>query len=128
MRNSSPIQLANGGSLGANFNSNGIYLNQTFVYSIQAIWTGASAAGTIQIEISNDNVPPVLYSSLGSPASNPSANVVNWTPYPATQQTVAGAGSFMWNFSDAGYGWVRLNFAYSSGTGLLTVNAWTKGG
>lgn len=127
MRNSAPIQMANAVSMSASINSNGIYLAQTFVYSLQAIWTGASAAGTVKIQISNDNVIPVGYSSMGGVASNPSANVVNWTDYPATSQTVAGAGSFFWNFSDSGYAWVRLVFTRSSGTGSLTVNAWVKG-
>jgi len=128
MRNSGPIQLAKAVTMNANINSSGIYLNQTFVYAIQAIWTGASASGTVKIQVSCDNVPPVLYSSMGGTAKDPAANVVNWIDYPSTTQNVSGPGSFFWNFSDAGYPWVKLVFSYNSGTGSLTVNAWTKGG
>lgn len=127
MRTSGPVQLANAASMGASINSKGMELFQGFVYSIQAIWTGASAAGTIKIQVSNDNVPPVQYSSMGDDASNPSARVINWIDYPATDQTISGPGQFMWNFSDTGYAWVRVVFTRASGTGSLTINAWIKG-
>lgn len=127
MRNSSPVQLANAVVLSANRNSNGIYLNQTFVYSIQAIWTGASALGSVKIQISNDNVQVKQYSNLLSTLPDPAANVVNWTDYSGTSQAISGPGSFMWNFSDCGYAWVRAAFTFTSGTGLWTVNAWVKG-
>jgi hypothetical protein len=129
MRTSSPIQLANAASMATSVNSKGMQLFQGFVYSIQAIWVGAGAAGDIKIQVSNDNVVPVQYSSMGADASNPAANVVNWIDYPATDQTIAGAGQFMWNFSDTGYAWVRVVFTASGGSsGSLTINAWIKGG
>lgn len=126
MRNSSPVQLANAVSMGASANSTGIYLNQTIIVSLQAIWTGVTAAGTVKIQVSNDNVRPVQFSDNGS-AGDVAANVVNWSDYSGTSQTVAGAGSFAWTFSDFGFAWIRLVFTRTSGTGSLTVNAWVKG-
>lgn len=78
------------------------------VASIQAIWTGASALGSIFLEISNDNV------SVGS-------SVTNWSTYTGSSTAVSGPGNFMWNLNLAGYRWVRVHFAYTSGTGTLNA-------
>lgn len=108
----SPIITA--GSMGASTNSIGIDLNQILNCSIQAVWTG-TPTGTLKIQVSNDNVP------YGT-SSNPSANVVNWTDYTGSSQSLSGsAGNFVWNMLDSGYRWIRLVYTRSSGTG--TINA-----
>jgi hypothetical protein len=116
----SPILALAATSMVADIPSNGLLLHQAFIYSYYAIWTG-SPVGTIKVQVSNDNVVALPGST------NPSSNVVNWLDYPSTTQTVSGAGSFVWNFSDAGYLWSRVYYTFTSGTGSLLINACVKG-
>lgn len=117
-----PVQLVLNGSMGASLNTNGVELSSYFTGSIHAIWTGGSAAGSLALQWSNDNVV-VLPGS-----ANPSSNVVNWNDYSGTASTVAGAGQFGWILDDnLGYKWLRVVFTRVSGTGSLTVNFMGKG-
>ncbi len=118
-----PINLANAVVMNGTFNSNGVNLNQIGLYSVQAVWTGASAAGTVKLQVSNDPVQPVI-----SPmTANPSGNVVNWSDYSGTSQVVSGPGSFFWKINDVSELWMRFVFTFSSGTGSLLVQAVIKG-
>lgn len=82
--------------------------------SIQAVWTGAGASGSIQLDISDDNV---VTGNL----------VTNWDLYTGSSQSVSGAGSFTWNLLNMGYRWVRVHFIFSSGTGTLNATVTEKG-
>lgn len=125
--------LATNGSMSGSFFSNGIDLQQEWIYSIQAIWTSTSSAsqaglGTLKLQISNDNVAPLL---SGPPyPANPAANVVNWTDYSGSLSSTSlttGTSSFMWNVLYPGYRWVRMGYVAASGTGMMTVNYFGKG-
>lgn len=108
-------------SMAADVESNGIDVNQMVAGSIQAVWTGATADGTIGLEVSNDIVP------VGPTQANSSANVVNWSTYTGSTQTVAGDGNFLWNMNLMGFRWVRLVYTFSSGTGTLNATFVAKG-
>lgn len=95
-------------------NSLGIDVWQMSVASIQAVWTGASVAGTLQVQVSNDLV--------SAPAS-----VVNWSDYTGNSKAVSGPGNVMFLLPDAGYRWVRLQYAASSNTGVIDATLLAKG-
>lgn len=114
-----PVQLMTDGNMASSLSSIGIDLNQTVMYSIQAVFSG-SPVGTLKLQISNDIVPvaPVAGNPVGS---NPAANVVNWTDYTGSSTAVSAAGNFVWNVFDVGYRWVRVVYTRSSGTGTLNI-------
>lgn len=112
-------QIVTNGSLGADLVSIGMPIDQMQFASIQAEWTGGTAAGTLKIQISNDIVTP-------STTADPGANVVNWSDWTGSSTTVAGAGNFGWNV-ESGYSWVRLVFTRSGGTGTLNAIFTGKG-
>lgn len=76
-------------------------------FSIEALWTGATAAGTIKLQASN-----------GLAGSNPDI--------PGSAQPVAGPGSYLWNLDGQNYKKVRLVFTPTSGTGVLNANMFAK--
>jgi hypothetical protein len=110
-----PSILILNASMNQNLFSNGIDLNQVYTFSIQAVWTGSTAAGSLFLQISDDIVPEE------QPFSNPSANVVNWSTYTGSSTPVAGPGNFLWNVVTSGFRWVRLAYTFTSGTGNLTA-------
>ena len=124
-----PVRLLTNGNMATSINSNGEDLNQIFMYSIQAIWTGAPV-GSLKLQVSNDDVPsaPVGNATPGTAQANVSSNVVNWTDYTGSTTAVSGPGDFMWIVSDGGYKWVRVVYTATSGTGSLTVEYNGKGG
>lgn len=107
-------------SMGASFNSIGVDVNQLNLMAIQAVWTGATAAGSVKVQVSNDNV------RLGT-GSNPAANVVNWTDYTGSSSTVAGPGDVLYNMTFSGYRWARIVFTRTSGTGTMNATFSGKG-
>lgn len=109
-----PVQIITSGDMAQSaINSKGIDLNQQYVYAIQAVWTG-SPVGTLKIQVSNDIVPDGV-------GGDQASNVVNWTDYTNSSQSISGAGNFVWNVLEAGYRWVRLVYTKTSGSG--TINA-----
>ena len=116
------LNLLTNGSMGSSINSFGMDLNQMYLTTVQAVWTGGSAAGTIQLQLSCDNVKPVNIVGV-----DPAANVVNWDVYTGSAVTVSGAGSQAWIVGQVGFRWLRVQYVFSSGTGSLLVQANTKG-
>jgi len=100
-------QLVTNASLGASYTSPSIDMLYKEWGSIQAEWTGASAAGTLALAVSNDNV--------------------NFSTYTGSSTTVAGPGNFMWNMLFVGFRYVEIVFTYSSGTGTLNATTVGKG-
>lgn len=108
-----PVSLMPAGDMSGNLASNGVDVNQIFMFSIQAVFTGAPV-GSLKVQVSNDDVPD-------APGSNPSANVVNWVDYTGSATAVSGSGNFMWIISNGGYKWVRIAYTFTSGTGSLSL-------
>ena len=98
--------LLEAGDMSASITSDAQQLNQMFLCSIQAVWTGAPN-GSLKLQISNDNV--------------------NWTDYTGSSTSVSGSGDFMWNLSYTGYPWIRVVYTRVSGTGVLNVTVNGKG-
>lgn len=76
--------------------------------SIQLIWSG-TPVGSLKLQASNDRVVPT-----------------NWEDIADTAVAVNGSGSQMWNVHRIGYGWIRVFFTYTSGTGTFTGTAILK--
>lgn len=104
--------------------SNGIDLQQDWIYAIQANWSGSSI-GTFKLQISCDNVNP-----KPSGFTDPATNVVNWSDYTGSFSSAtaqAGSSNFTWNVLYPGYRWVRLVYTGSSGSGIMSANIFSKG-
>jgi hypothetical protein len=94
-------------SLGSSFSGPALPLKFMWGYCMQAVWTGATAAGTLKLQASNDSV--------------------NWSDITGSSTVVSGPGSYIWNAGDAWYPYVQLVFVQSSGTGNLNATVYGKG-
>lgn len=96
-----PIQTA------ATINSAAIPALNLFYCSAQASAVGASSAGTLKLQASNDepvnNTPPT-----------------NWSDIPSATVSVSAAGAFLIPKTDLCYQWVRVVYT-NSGTGTISV-------
>lgn len=81
--------------------------SQVIGYAIQATWTGASLSGMVELESSNDGT--------------------TWDIITDSPQIVSGPGTFMWNVREPFYRYVRIHFAYTSGSGTITASFNSKG-
>lgn len=120
-----PVQMATNQSMATSFKSTGIDLNQTVLYSIEAVWTGAPV-GSFNLEVSNDIVA-VAPSATNPVGPDPAANVVNWVTYTGSATAVSGPGNFLWNVLEAGYRWVRVSYTAASGSGSCNIQYSGKG-
>lgn len=129
--------ITNGNMASASVTSIGIDMNQQVVASISAAFTG-SPVGTFKLQISNDIVPVAggslntngggNYGAAGIPVgTDPAANVVNWSDYTGSSQSISAAGNFTWNLLDMGYRWIRLVYTKTSGTGTVNAYITSKG-
>lgn len=107
------LQLLGAVGMDADTTSNGVLLDQVYGYSVHAIVSGGTAAGTLQLQASNDNVT----------AQNLVTNWVN------VGSSINANANSMTNVDGVHYKWVRVKFTKSTGanTDLLTVNYYSKG-
>lgn len=131
MRFGSSVLTANG-SMSGNITSFGIDLQQEWIYSIQANWYGiaggTSGAGSVKLQISNDN--PATQLSGPVTGTDPASLVTNWVDYAGTFSSVSastGTSSFLWNVIYPGYRWVRAVYTQTSGSGVMNINFFGKG-
>lgn len=95
-------------TMGADVAGSALTIDHSFGFSIQAIWTGVTAAGNLTVEASNDKV--------------------QWDTIGGSNLVVAGAGQNTWNVGPVYFHYFRLHFVRTGGTGNLTANAFTKDG
>lgn len=127
-----PSVLLTNGSMSGSFTTFGVDLQQDWIYSIQANYSGVdgvsvAGAGTMKLQVSNDNPAPPL---SGPPGSDSAAAVKNWTDYTgsaASTSSAIGSSSFLWNVLYPGYRWVRMAYTAVSGSGVMSVNFIGKG-
>lgn len=72
------------------------------LYNIHAVWTGASANGTIKLQASND--------------------ALTWADEDGSEVTISGPGNQMWNFDGSSAKYVRLSVT-SADTNDIVVTA-----
>lgn len=94
-------------SMGGTVTSDSTNINTAISVCIQAIWSaGSTPVGTMVLQASNDNS--------------------TWTEVTGSSLAVSGAtGSNMWNVEKPAYGYIRMVYTRSSGSGTLnaTINA-----
>jgi len=98
--------------LGANINMPALRIREQIGLSISLNWTGATAVGSLKLQISNDSVD----------------TPVNWDDLAGTTAAVSGAGSQTWIVSNAFYAWIRVVYTFTSGTGTITNATFTVKG
>lgn len=91
-----------------------IYLGHISNYSIQLFFTG-TPAGSFKLQASNDQGHPNAQS-----LNQQSADVDNWTDVSGSTQIVDEAGDHTWQVENAGYAFVRVKWAPTSGSASLT--------
>jgi hypothetical protein len=97
--------LANG-SMAANITSPSIHIRDVSAATLQANWTG-TPSGSLILQISNDELV--------------------WTDYSGSTALVSGPGNFAWNMLSAPFPFVRINYLFAGGTGLLNLTLSGKG-
>jgi len=90
-------------------------------FSIQLFFSG-SPAGMLRLQCSNDSVD-----SSRSESTWPS-QVQKWTDIDSSEQLIAAAGDHTWSVCGAGYMWVRVSWAPTSGTAQLDSARFTAKG
>lgn len=95
------IQLMSAANAGANATSVPSTLGDLKDFSIHIDFSSGTLNGTLTLECSND----------GS----------DWVTVSGSTQSVASGASHMWNISNACYRYVRVAWAWTSGTGTLTA-------
>ncbi len=91
-------------SISANATLEEVCVEHISDYSIQLVFSGTAPTGTFSLQYSNDDVDPT-----------------NWTDDSDSEQDITAGGNLMWNVENAGYKWVRVKYARTSGTGNITV-------
>lgn len=107
-------------SLAADAVSLPIPMEQEYMTSVQAVWTGAPV-GDFTIETSCD---------LGvvNPATGAITGLNNWSTYTGSSLAAGGgAGDFTWRINSVPDRWVRLKYTSSSGSGTVNVRFQAKG-
>jgi hypothetical protein len=90
-------------------------------YSVQLKWTG-STTGMLHLQLSNDAGNTDNSGTIATSALS------HWTDITGSEQIVAGAGDHSWQVSNAGYLWVRVVWAPTTGTpSLVSARFSTKG-
>ena len=90
-----------------NITSAPIPLDDVINYSIHAVFTGSDVAGTFKLQVSNDGT--------------------NFTDLSGASTSVTSSTDTLINASNAGYRYVRYDWARSGGTGNITVTFVGKG-
>lgn len=99
-------QLASGHNVTSALSSVALDLGDMTNYAIQVTFSSSGISGSLTLEGSLDKS--------------------TWTTIPDSSQTVTGGAAHMWSVEKAGYRYVRATWAYSAGTGTLTMKAFLK--
>ena len=100
------------GDMTVSLESNVFDIRTIIGYSMQAEYSG-SPNGTLKLQASNDD-PDV-----------PEAQT--WIDVTSSSAAISASGSRLWNQPTEFYGWLKLVYTASSGSGTLTAKIVTKG-
>ncbi len=87
-------------------------LENTYGYSVQAVYTGAPN-GTLSLQASDDY--------------DPKTGIGTWTTIADSSNTITGDGSSMWNVTSSNYRFVKFLYSASGGSGTLNVYYYGRG-
>lgn len=99
--------------MGASFSSAPILIQSIVNYSIQLAFTD-TPVGTLKLQISD---------APGQVSQQPDVNseeVVVWTDYAGSSQSISATGDHTWEVQNSGSRWVRFVWTRISGDGTLT--------
>lgn len=88
-------------------------IRSIFGYSVQAEYSG-TPNGTLKLQVSNDDPKDV--------------EAQDWTDLTDSDIAISSPGIYVYNVQAAFYGWLRLAWDVTSGTGTLSAKIVTKGG
>lgn len=103
----------------ANANSLPVFMKQEFMASLQAVWTGSPVGNfTIETTLDEGHVNP----------DGTVSGLVNWDTYTGSSQAAGGStGVFTWRLTSVPDRWVRLHYAFTSGSGTVNARFQAKG-
>ena len=93
-------KLIENANMGSSFESNTIPLPRRSGYAIHAVFTG-SPVGSLYVSVSIDGV--------------------NWSVLKDSPQSIAEAGDIFFNVRETNYLYAKLNYDFTSGTGVLNA-------
>lgn len=99
-------QLMSAGDMSGNITSSAQKVDQMYLFAVAAVFTGAPV-GTLSLEWSPDNI--------------------NWITYTGSAESISASGNFGWLISAVPFEYIRLKYAFVSGTGSLKVIVTGKG-
>ena len=105
-----PIALIPSSSMTASITSEPFSVLTSAFCAVQAVYTG-SPVGSLKLQ-----------------ASNSGLNSATWVDIPGATDAVTAAGSTIFNLAPIGYGYLRLVYTFTSGSGTLEVLGVGKGG
>jgi hypothetical protein len=89
-------------------NGESVSLEHLPIYSVHAVWTGASANGTAVLQVSNDQV--------------------TWADYDGSETTISGPGNQFWDHLQTGAKYIRLSITSADTNNIVvTANIHAKG-
>jgi hypothetical protein len=100
-----PYVIVNGATA-ANLTSPAVDLGDLQVYGIEVLVTGSDVVGTFTLEASNTKNA--------------------WVTISGSSQAITASADVFYDVTKAGYRYVRLVFAYTSGTGAITASVVVK--
>lgn len=106
MRIAHKYPLLIGGDMSGNITTASFLVEQGWLVSMQAVWTGAPV-GSLELLISNDNI--------------------TYSVYTGSVTVVSGAGDFLWNCVACAFNYMKVHYTFASGTGSLNITANYKG-
>lgn len=111
------FKIFTNGDMSESIASAAICIRKVQGWAAQAVFTGAPV-GTLAFSVSCD------------PSFNPDGSAYTptiFTVYGSSEKSVTTAGSEMWNVNLANYNWIKFNYTYISGTGVLNGRMNIKG-
>lgn len=103
-------QLVNAQSMGATITSSSISVQEAISYAVQAVWSaGSTPIGTFDLQASNDDIN---FTSLLDQGAEVTGNT----------------GSIIINVEKPAYGFIRVVYTRTSGSGTLNVKVNAKRG
>ena len=104
-------QIMNGLNIANNQNA-GVWSQGLWRVSVQAVFTGSSPTGTLQLQRSND---------FSDSVSNPNSfTPINWSNI-GSSVSVSGTGAYLIPETEICYEYVQLLWTASSGAGTITA-------
>lgn len=109
------LKVINAADASTNQTSAAIDTNQIINMSVQGVFSSATLNGTLKIQASNDPCPGGSFRNQFTPT--------NWVDIPNASASVTSGASVCIPLQNIAYGYIRVVYTASSGTGTVTALA-----